>query len=67
MVGHDLVAKRADVPPSSAQTLTYHALRTLAERISGGESRDLAPQLPAEVQPMLSELVEETAEDFRRG
>ncbi|MCU1541179.1 MAG: hypothetical protein JWM01_2126 [Arthrobacter sp.] len=60
----DLVAKRANVPPSRAQTLTYDALRTLAERISGGEARDLAAQLPAELQPMLSELVEETAEDF---
>jgi uncharacterized protein (DUF2267 family) len=60
----DLVAKRANVPPSGAQTLTYDTLRTLAERISGGEARDLAAQLPAELQPMLSELVEETAEDF---
>ncbi|MET1065942.1 MAG: DUF2267 domain-containing protein [Arthrobacter sp.] len=60
----DLVAKRANVPPSRAQTLTYDTLRTLAERISGGEARDLAAQLPAELKPMLSELVEETAEDF---
>ncbi|MCU1512469.1 MAG: hypothetical protein JWO34_2309 [Arthrobacter sp.] len=60
----DLVAKRANVPPSRAQTLTYDALRTLAERISGGEARDLAAQLPAELQPMLSELVAATAEDF---
>jgi uncharacterized protein (DUF2267 family) len=60
----DLVAKRANVPPSRAQTLTYDTLRTLAERISGGEARDLAAQLPAELQPMLSERVEEAAEDF---
>ncbi|MDQ1622048.1 MAG: hypothetical protein QOH19_466 [Actinomycetota bacterium] len=60
----DLVAKRANVAPSRAQALTYATLRTLAERISGGEARDLAAQLPAELKPMLSELVEETAEDF---
>jgi uncharacterized protein (DUF2267 family) len=58
-----LVAERANVAPSRAPALTYSALMTLAERISGGEARDLAAQLPAELQPMVSE-TEETAEDF---
>jgi len=60
----DLVAQRADVALSRAQALTYATLRTLAERISGGEARDLAEQLPAELKPMLSELVDENAESF---
>jgi uncharacterized protein (DUF2267 family) len=60
----DLVAKRASVAPSRAQALTYAALRILAGRISRGEARDLAAQLPAELAPMLSEFVEESAEDF---
>jgi uncharacterized protein (DUF2267 family) len=59
----NLVANRADVGWDRAQALTDATLRTLAERISGGEAKDLAAQLPTELQPSLSG-AEETAEVF---
>jgi uncharacterized protein (DUF2267 family) len=58
-----LIANRADVGWDRAQALTDATLRTLAERISGGEAKDLAAQLPTELQPGLSG-AEETAEVF---
>src|SRR5579875_2783955 len=48
------VAGRADVSLERADALTAAVLRTLAERISGGEARDLADQLPAELKPHLA-------------
>jgi uncharacterized protein (DUF2267 family) len=60
----NLVANRADVAWwDRAQALINGTLRTLAERISGGEARDLAAQLPEEFKPSLSD-AEETAETF---
>jgi uncharacterized protein (DUF2267 family) len=42
----DAVARRAGVSAEQAATLTRATLRTLAERISGGEAEDLASELP---------------------
>jgi uncharacterized protein (DUF2267 family) len=47
------VSSRAGVPPDQAEVLTRVTLATLAERISGGEARDLASQLPKDLQPAL--------------
>ncbi|MET1022272.1 MAG: DUF2267 domain-containing protein [Arthrobacter sp.] len=59
-----LVANRADVVGwDRAQALINGTLRTLAERISGGEARDLAAQLPEEFKPSLTD-AEETVETF---
>lgn len=49
----DAVAKRAGLPPEEAVTITGATLETLAERISGGEVRDLAGQLPEELRDYL--------------
>ena len=60
----NLVANRADVAGwDRAHALINGTLRTLAERISGGEARDLAAQLPEEFKPSLSDAAE-TAETF---
>jgi uncharacterized protein (DUF2267 family) len=40
------VAERAGAEPDEATVFTSATLTTLAERISGGEARDLAAQLP---------------------
>jgi uncharacterized protein (DUF2267 family) len=57
------VAERAGVDPEHAEELTRAALATLAERITGGEARDLAAQLPVPLQnPLLS--ADEEAEAF---
>jgi uncharacterized protein (DUF2267 family) len=47
------VAQQADVSLEKADALTSATLRTLAERISGGEAEDLAEQLPTELKPIL--------------
>lgn len=57
------VGQRADVSLETADALTAATLRTLAERISGGEAADLAAQLPTELQPHLTG-AEEPAERF---
>ncbi|MBQ0906733.1 DUF2267 domain-containing protein [Micromonospora sp. U21] len=44
------VARRAGVPFEQAPTITRAALKTLAERISGGEARQLAEQLPDQLE-----------------
>jgi uncharacterized protein (DUF2267 family) len=59
----DLVAERADVSREQAETLTAATLKTLAERITGGEARDLAAQLPARLASPLMP-AEEEAEGF---
>jgi uncharacterized protein (DUF2267 family) len=57
------VAERAGVDPEQAEALTRAVLATLAERITGGEARDLAAQLPVPLQnPLLS--ADEEAEAF---
>ena len=62
----ELVAQRADVAHERARALTYASLGTLGTRISSGEARDLAGQLPAELQPGLSG-TNEPAEEFNAG
>jgi uncharacterized protein (DUF2267 family) len=59
----DAVAQRAAVTAGQAEVLTRATLSTLAERISGGEARDLASQLPKALQDPLS-TGEELAESF---
>ncbi|MFI7492383.1 DUF2267 domain-containing protein [Micromonospora echinaurantiaca] len=49
----DKVAARANVPPETARSLTEATLRTLTERISGGEAADLADHVAAELRPLL--------------
>jgi uncharacterized protein (DUF2267 family) len=49
----DAVARRAGVSSEQANDLTRATLRTLAERISGGEARDVAAQLPPELRECL--------------
>lgn len=49
-----LVSERAGVPPDRAATLTEATLETLSERITGGEARDLAAQLPKPAQDWLT-------------
>jgi uncharacterized protein (DUF2267 family) len=43
-----------------AENATTATLETLNERISGGEARDLAAQLPKEIQPALRPKAEES-------
>ena len=43
-------AQRAGVPEEAAERIEHATLRTLADRISGGEAQDLAAQLPAPLQ-----------------
>jgi uncharacterized protein (DUF2267 family) len=57
------VAARPAVSPNQAEPLTRATLETLAERISGGELRDLAPRLPEELRGCLRKPTE-TAEPF---
>jgi uncharacterized protein (DUF2267 family) len=59
----DLVAERADVSREVAERLALATLRTLGERISGGEARDLAAQLPTRLASPLMP-AEEEAEAF---
>ncbi|MDO3703045.1 DUF2267 domain-containing protein [Micromonospora sp. C28SCA-DRY-2] len=49
----DKVAARANVPAETARSLTEATLRTLTERISGGEAADLADRVAAELRPLL--------------
>lgn len=46
----DMVAQRARVDPEQAVTLTQATLRTLAQRLTAGQSYDLAAQLPQPLQ-----------------
>ncbi len=60
----EAVSQRANIPPDEAVVLTRAALETLSERISGGEARDLAGQLPRVLQAALLPS-NEPAEQFR--
>ena len=42
----DTEAQRAGLPKDQAETLAHATLKTLADRITGGEAGDLAAQLP---------------------
>ncbi|GIF06532.1 DUF2267 domain-containing protein [Actinoplanes siamensis] len=57
------VAERASLPREEADAITRATLRTLGERITGGEARDLAAQLPRELQDSLTSAPEK-AEQF---
>ena len=59
----DLVADRANVSREQAGTLATATLWTLGERITGGEARHVAAQLPPELQTPLV-VAEEEAEGF---
>jgi uncharacterized protein (DUF2267 family) len=59
----DLVAERANVSREQAETLVTATLWTLGERITGGEARHVAAQLPPELQTPLT-VAEEEAEGF---
>lgn len=49
----EATAKRAGLPPTEAANMIRATLETLAERISEGEARDLASQLPEELRGYL--------------
>jgi uncharacterized protein (DUF2267 family) len=57
------VATRPTASPDQAEAITRATLETLAERISGGQARDLAPRLPEELRGYLGKPAE-TAEPF---
>ena len=57
------VRRRTGLPREAAEKLTHATLQVLAERISGGEARDLAAQLPMPLQDALLPASEE-AEGF---
>ena len=59
----EAVAERADTSRGEAQALVRATLRTLAERISGGEAEDLRAQLPRELKGDLAS-PEENAQGF---
>ncbi|MFE9689472.1 DUF2267 domain-containing protein [Micromonospora sp. NPDC005806] len=48
------VAAKPQMSPAQAEPITRAALETLAERITGGQARDLASQLPEELKGCLS-------------
>jgi uncharacterized protein (DUF2267 family) len=58
------VADLLGVPVDEAETLVEATLRTLAQRISGGEAEDLAERVPPHLRPLLVKDREE-AEAFR--
>jgi uncharacterized protein (DUF2267 family) len=57
------VTERSALPRDEADAITRATLQTLGERITGGEARDLAAQLPKELQDDLASASEE-AEPF---
>ncbi|KKJ93508.1 DUF2267 domain-containing protein [Micromonospora sp. HK10] len=58
------VAARAGVPADTARSLTEATLRTLGERISGGQAADLADHVAHELRPLLSRARSEEPEAF---
>lgn len=58
------VAARAGVPPETAQSLTEATLRTVAERISGGQAADLADHVAHELRPFVAKARPEEPEVF---
>ncbi|SCL31670.1 Uncharacterized conserved protein, DUF2267 family [Micromonospora rhizosphaerae] len=57
------VASRPMASPAPAEPITRATLQTLAERISGGQARDLASQLPEELRGCVAKRTE-NAEPF---
>ncbi|RZU45688.1 uncharacterized protein (DUF2267 family) [Streptomyces sp. BK022] len=60
----DTVTRRAPVPPEKVEPLTRATLETLAERLTRGEAKDLASELP---KPLKEWLVSPTPEARRFG
>ncbi|MFE9203598.1 DUF2267 domain-containing protein [Micromonospora sp. NPDC007230] len=58
------VAAGAGVPAETARALTDATLRTLAERISGGEAADLADHVAHQLRPLLARARPEEPEAF---
>jgi uncharacterized protein (DUF2267 family) len=61
------VEREGELPHDVAEQAARATLETLAERISGGEARDIAEQLPEELRPVLDGDAEPqafTAEEF---
>jgi uncharacterized protein (DUF2267 family) len=58
------VQNRADLSRDVALRSIHAVLRTLAERISGGEARDLASELPPELAPSIGKDQGAPAESF---
>jgi uncharacterized protein (DUF2267 family) len=56
-------AERAGMPEPTVERVEHATLRTLADRISGGEAKDLASQLPAPLKDDLQPTGED-AESF---
>ncbi|MFE9694020.1 DUF2267 domain-containing protein [Micromonospora sp. NPDC005806] len=50
----EAVSRRAELPTELAATISRAVLQTLAERVTGGESADLAAQLPDELSGYLT-------------
>jgi uncharacterized protein (DUF2267 family) len=59
----DSEAQRSGLPKDQAETLAHATLKTLADRITGGEAEDLAAQLPNPLKGDL-EKKQENAEPF---
>jgi uncharacterized protein (DUF2267 family) len=59
----DSVATRCGISSAQAESLIHATLQTLGERLTGGEARDLAEQLPREFRDDLC-TVPEPAEPF---
>jgi uncharacterized protein (DUF2267 family) len=57
------VADWTGLPEDTAERLTEGTLRTLAQRISGGEAEDLAERMPEPLRPFLAK-VREPADKF---
>lgn len=58
------VAARAGVPAQTAQSLTEATLRTLAERIGGGQAADLTDRVAHELRPFIAKGRQEDPEAF---
>ncbi|MCW3841253.1 DUF2267 domain-containing protein [Micromonospora yasonensis] len=50
----EAVSRRAELPAEQAAAISRAVLQTLADRITGGESADLAAQLPDELSGYLT-------------
>jgi uncharacterized protein (DUF2267 family) len=59
----ETVEHEAGAPRADAERAVRATLKTLGERLSGGESRDIAAQLPPEVRPFLEDGVDAQAFD----
>ncbi|MEU5785350.1 DUF2267 domain-containing protein [Micromonospora lupini] len=53
------VAARPEIPPGQAEPITRATLETMAKRITGGQARDLASQLPEELRGLVSRPTED--------